>query len=286
MKPTIVDSHVHVWQATGVLYPARRRLGDAEIELDAPAGLLLREMEIAGVEGAILVQPSNYGFDNRYLADCLRRYPGRFAGVARLDPVDASAPSRLTLWAEEHGIRGLRIAPFRILDAEWVTDPRIAPLWDKVAELTIPVCFQGSRGRLGALVALIEKLIERHPGLEVALDHMGHFQVGDGVGAADFQSLLGLGLQDNVYVKVSGHYALSAEPYPHRDTWPFMQALYDTFGPQRLMWGSDFPYILQQGGYTGALGLLLEALPTLSDADKAWILGGTATTLWELGAGA
>lgn len=281
MTHPIIDAHVHVWQVDGVLYPTKRIVGSDAVDVDAPVGLLMREMETAGVDKAVLVQPSNYGFDNRYLADCLARYPGRFAGVMRIDPVDAAAPARLSMWVEEYGIRGLRIAPFRILDGEWVHDQRIAPLWRRAERLQIPVCFQGVRGRLGQLVQMVRRLCETYPGLAIALDHMGHPTVADGAGSSESLALLSLAGCRQVYVKVSGHYALSAEPYPHPDTWPLMQTLLSSFGPERLMWGSDFPYILQHGGHGMSLDLLGMALPGLSELDKEWLLGRTAGAIWS-----
>ena len=79
----IIDSHVHVWRADAILYPVIRSLGLPE-GFDAPAELLLKEMEAAGVDKAVLVQPSNYEFDNRYLSHCLTAYPGRFIWCCKI----------------------------------------------------------------------------------------------------------------------------------------------------------------------------------------------------------
>lgn len=280
MSAPIVDGHVHVWRAESVLYPARLSPGQ-QGDFDAPVDYLLKEMGTCGVERAVLVQPSNYEFDNRYLSECLDAYPGRFAGVARIDPVDRSAPARLALWVEKHGIRGLRLVPFRVLGGSWLKDRRTDPLWERVVELGIPLCFQGAKGMLGDLAPHIERLVERFPQLKIALDHMGHPEVGRGASSSDFRKLLALARCQNVYVKVSGHYGLSGESYPHRDTWPFMQAIYEHFGPRRMLWGSDFPYITAHCGYAKALALIRDELPFLTSEDKQWILGGTASTLWR-----
>ena len=277
---SIVDVHVHVWQAASMLYPAVSSLG-LPPHFDAPAELLIQQMEASGVDKAVLVQPSNYGFDNRYLATCLRRYPGRFAGVARIDPVDVSAPSRLAFWVKEHGIRGLRLVPFRILDGSWVNDRHLFPLWEKAVELAIPLCFQIGRGRVGELTELLEGFVEHFPKLRVVLDHMGHPLVEEGTTSLAFHKLLALARHENVYVKISGHYALSRESYPYRDTFPLMQAIYEHFGPQRMMWGSDFPYILGHCGYAKGLALIQEEVPYFTSQDREWILGRTALSLWR-----
>jgi predicted TIM-barrel fold metal-dependent hydrolase len=281
MHPHIVDSHVHIWETDDILYPPSPVL--ASLPHPGPtAEVLLQEMTANGVTQAVLVQPSNYEFDNRYIARTLRRYPEHFAGVARIDVVDASAPQRLERWAEEHGLRGLRVAPFRILEGAWLTNPAFYALWQKAAALSLPVCFQISRGWLEALCRYLEPLIVRFPELCVVLDHMGHFEVEKGVADPGFQALLALARHERVFIKISGHYALSHDPYPYRDTWPFMQAIYEHFGPQRMMWGSDFPFILVYDGYARSLELIREQLPFLTDDAKGWILGGTAATLWPI----
>ena len=134
---------------------------------------------------------------------------------------------------------------------------------------------------LGDLVSLVSDLVLSFPQLKIAFDHMGHIEVAKGTGGADFRRLLSLARHENIYIKISGHYALSREAYPYRDTWPFMQAIYEHFGPQRMMWGSDFPYILGHCGYAKALALIQDELPFLTSEDKKWILGRTASTLWQ-----
>ena len=281
MALAIIDAHVHIWKTDDILYPASPVL--ASLPQPGPtAEVLLREMAANGVDQTVLVQPSNYEFDNRYIARTLQRYPERFAGVARIDVVDASAPQRLERWAEEHGLHGLRVAPFRILQGAWLTNPAFYPLWQKAAALSLPVCFQISGGRLKALCGYLEPLIVRFPELRVVLDHMGHFEVEKGVADPGFQALLALARHERVVIKISGHYALSHDPYPYRDTWPFIQAIYEHFGAQRMMWGSDFPFILVYGGYAQSLELIREQLPFLTDDDKSRILGGTATALWPI----
>ena len=111
---------------------------------------------------------------------------------------------------------------------------------------------------------------------------MGHPDVRAGIEHPDFCRLLALAGRERVYVKVSGHYALSNEPYPYRDTWPIMRALHACFGPQRMMWATDFPYILFHCGYGRALALIRDELPFLTAEDKDWILGRTAATLWAI----
>ncbi len=88
----IIDPHLHVWSDDEARYPfpgGRPPEGGASVEL------LNETMANAGVDKAVIVQPKHYGFDNRYIADCLKRFPGKFAAVGLVDP---TAPTRPAAW--------------------------------------------------------------------------------------------------------------------------------------------------------------------------------------------
>ena len=79
----IIDTHLHVWSDDSERYPfaeGRTQVGGGSVEL------LNQTMDEVGVDKAVIVQPIYYLFDNRYVADCLRRFPGRFAAIGLVDP--------------------------------------------------------------------------------------------------------------------------------------------------------------------------------------------------------
>ena len=71
--------------------------------------------------------------------------------------------------------------------------------------------------------------------------------------------------------------------YPFEDTHGAFHKIYDAFGPQRLMWGTDFPHVIRDLGYGRALDLFREHMDFLSDEDKEWVLGKTALSVWNFG---
>ena len=81
-------------------------------------------------------------------------------------------------------------------------------------------------------------------------------------------------------MKISGTWAVSHESYPYRDTHAVVKQVYDAFGPERLMWGTDWPLVEQKCGYTGALDLVKRELAFLNESDREWILGKTVLKLW------
>ena len=66
---------------------------------------------------------------------------------------------------------------------------------------------------------------------------------------------------------------------PHRDTWSMVHDLLKSFGAERLMWGTDFPWIQSHGGYVEGTRII-DQIPDISDGERERLLGGTATSLF------
>ena len=103
----IFDPHVHVWKHD----PAYPFAPDARVpERDATPETLLEHMRVNGVSKTVIIQVIHYRYDNRYLADVLKRYKGTFQGVCRVDPLSADAPDDLARLTGQ-GFRGVRLSP-------------------------------------------------------------------------------------------------------------------------------------------------------------------------------
>ncbi len=268
----IIDSHLHVWSDSNEPYPFHktpRRPGSVELLIDT--------MNEAGVDKAVIVQPSNYLYDNRYVAESMRRYPGRFAGVALVDPHAVDAPDQLERLVREDGFGGMRLHLAGEADPRVLAAPKQDPLWQRSQELGTCFIVLGPPGALPAL----EPIIARFPGVPVVIDHLGKVAVDEPTPRPHLGNVLRLSQYPNVYVKVSNMNGMSKEPYPHKDTFDIVRRVYDAFGPRRLMWGTDFPYVLDSCGYAPALNLVKEHLDFLTDDDKTWVLSGTAASIWR-----
>ncbi len=125
-------------------------------------------------------------------------------------------------------------------------------------------------------------MAERYSRVPIVIDHLAHPTRPD-----DFASLkpvLELSRFPRVYVKLSGFYYFSQAPYPYLDCRDLVRAVYDSFGPSRLLWGSDFPHVLLKAGYGGALALVEQLCPGLPAAEQKLILGQNAAALyWHAG---
>ena len=163
----IVDSHLHVWSADFERYPVAEGREPREA---APVELLNEEMAAAGVDQAVIVQAIGYMHDNRYVAECLRRFPGRFAGTGLIDHKAPDAPDVLEKLVREDGFAGLRIHLASRVDhpSLWAT-PDQDPLWRKAEELGASMTLYGPASHL----EVVEPIVARFPGVKIVLDHVG-----------------------------------------------------------------------------------------------------------------
>jgi L-fuconolactonase len=120
-------------------------------------------------------------------------------------------------------------------------------------------------------------LIEANPTLDVVIDHMAVCPLGN---PEQLRLLLELARFPRVYVKISELWAIAAQPYPYLDTQDRVRRLVDAFGPNRLMWATNWPVSLQKLPYARAVELYRNHMPYLSLADHQQILSKTALTLW------
>src|SRR5215813_1419714 len=129
-----------------------------------PVEVLLHQMNANGVEKATLVQVRGQ-FDNRYIMECVRRFPGRFSAVVIVDTDRPDAPETLGRWVHE-GAEGVRLSPT-------VRSPGGDPLavWRKAAELGLPVSCLGSPA--GFTSPQFEQVVKEFPNLPLIIEHLG-----------------------------------------------------------------------------------------------------------------
>ena len=270
----IIDTHLHVWSDDAERYPfaeGRTQVGGGSVEL------LNQTMDEVGVDKAVIVQPIYYLFDNRYVADCLRRFPGRFAAIGLVDPKAPDAVDRLEKLVREDGFGGLRIHSSRLdHPSEWAA-PDQDPLWRRSEELGTCFIVHGPAANLPHL----EPIIGRFPEVPVVLDHIGGAPTDEEPPFPLLSHVLDLARFPKVYVKFTPQAHKSELPFPHADTFPAFRRIYDAFGPQRLMWGTNFPGVMKGVGYGPALEMFRDHVDFLTDDDKAWLFHRTALQVWS-----
>lgn len=270
-SPTI-DSHVHVW-ANNARFPFAPG-ANVPPNIDASVEALLRRMDANRVARTVLIQVIHYKWDNRYLVDCLRRYPGRFAGVCRVDPEDPNAPEDLSRWTAQ-GCHGVRLSPAAGSQGDWIRGPLMPALWRRCEQLRVPMTLLLPTSRLPD----VQPLIERYPGVTVVIDHMADCPIDDPAASA---KLLELARYPRTFVKITHLWSLSHRPFPFRDTYALVARVRDAFGSQRIMGGTDWPIRPELASYEQRLALYREELPFNAE-ERADVLYRSVQRVWPFG---
>ncbi len=273
----IIDTHLHVWSSDVSRYPVAE---GRSLSSDGNVEFLSETMVDAGVDKAVIVQPIHYMYDNSYVADCLKEFPGKFAAIGLIDQKAPDAADQLERLVKEDGFSGLRIHSSSRVDSpsDWTT-PDQDPIWRRAADLGASFVVHGPADNLPDL----EPIIARFPDVPVALDHIGGAPTDEDPPYPVLSKVLNLAEYPNVYVKLTPQPHKSKMPYPHKDTFPTFQRLYDVYGPQRLMWGTNFPGVMRQTGYKPSLDMFREHMEFLTEADKELLFSKTALKLYSFG---
>ncbi len=265
----IYDSHVHVWEHKARFpFAAGAKVPDE----DASPEALLQLMAENGIAKTVIIQVIHYRYDNSYLADVLRRYPREFVGVCRVDPLDPAAPDHLSQWTEQ-GFQGVRLSPAGDGTGDWIRGPLMPPLWRRCEDLGVPMTLLAPITRMDD----IRPLIEQHPKLTVVIDHMADCPVDQ---PEQLNSLLALARYPKVFVKISHTWSLSKQGYPWLDAQELVKRLYQGFGAQRLMWGTDWPIAKERATYSQRLTVVRDQMNFLNNEDKRWVLAKTVAQVW------
>jgi L-fuconolactonase len=268
-----VDAHMHVWRAATGETPGVTTLvpPQTDVTIEAARGVMAQHQ----IDRAVLVQPVFRGEDNSYVAECARRDPARLAAVCVVDPRIPPCADRLAHWVER-GCRGVRLRPAVAEEENAFGDPATFPLWHAAERLAAVVSVLCTPAHLPT----IARLAERFPNVPIVVDHLGHPDPTAGIDAPAFRELLALARQMSVFIKLSGVYHFARQPYPFDNCRPLVRAVYEHFGPWRLLWGSDYPHVTVACGYANSLSLVEEMLGDCPAAERQWIMGGNALALY------
>ncbi|OEU23350.1 amidohydrolase 2 [Fragilariopsis cylindrus CCMP1102] len=299
----IIDSHLHVW--ANEIESKQYKYEDGQtppesLKNNANVLSLLTKMKESNVDGALIVQPINHKYDHSYvLEEAMKKYPTIFKGMLLHDPLLPVNDAIIRL--EElalQGFVGVRYNPYLWpLVEEENNKAGTTTVYKRCGELNMPVgimCFKG----LDLHIDDIRSLLESSSKTMMILDHFSFTSLSstsndDGSSSDNddnndkvFQQLLQLGKDypDQLIIKISALFRLG-----DRDGYPYtrlqkerFEPLLEVFGSDRLMFGSDFPFVLeQQESYSGTIDLISNVwLQDYPETVKTSIMGGTAERLF------
>ena len=238
---------------------------------------MVAAMDAVGVDGALLISPYTiYGYDSSYCEGVRDRHTDRFGLIKPFDLNAANLGAEVDAWAERPGVVGARI----VLSFEGVTGgsswTRPGPGSGRADGLPINVlCWDQ--------LSVLAELARRHPQTQLVIDHVGLQQPfappPPDEPWAELEGVLSLAQFEHVAIKISGACTLSHEPFPYPDIWAPLSRIFETYGLDRCMWGTD---------WTRATNLLtfeqgVEAFrvtDTLTDDERATLMGGSLRQIY------
>jgi predicted TIM-barrel fold metal-dependent hydrolase len=272
----IVDTHAHIYSPDEVVYPPIDKPYRPPEGKGTPERLRVVSRE-AGVDRVMMVQTTTfYGWDNRFVRDTAAASSDWAVGVCTLNPDDPHSPDVLSALATRANVRALRTyanGPNRAYD-----HPGNRRLFDAAQELGIVVNALLTAPAAGDLA----QVLRDYPDLPFVLDHCLALRAGPTY-AETVAAVLDLARFPNLRAKLSFLPTGSDEEYPFRDMHPACRQFVNAYGPDRCVWGSDFPTELwcPKVTYAGHLQLFQQELG-LSAAEQEAILGATAQRLYRL----
>ena len=233
-----------------------------------PIEVVREAMDRLGIARNVLVQHLGE-YDNNYIERIVAESPERYAGVMLIDAEASRAVETLKYWAGKGVFRGLRMMARTVRSH--------AELWDCAAELGLNIVVYDEPS-IAPYAQQLAEVAERQPNVRLVISHLGMLDPAEFPGFQSHREILELSGLDNIYVQLSGFHMFGEVPY--KPMVPIVEGLVESFGPKRLLYGTNYPVpedelICRRELElicSGKLGVGGEALPQ--------VLSRTALDLW------
>jgi L-fuconolactonase len=272
----IIDSQVHAYEANT---PKRPWHTVPNWPDHVTGDEIVAEMDRVGVDGSIFISAfSLYQYDDSYTLEVQKAHPGRLALVKPVNPDDPAVADVIADWKATPGTVGIRIVLTKEAGRAF-DEPGIDRIARAAVQHDFPVnllCW----GNLDVTTALID----RHPGTRFIIDHLGIMQPrvppASPESWADLPKVLELAKRSNAVIKVSGACTLSREPYPFGDIWGPLARVFDAWGFERCLWGTDWTRAFAVVNYENAVTPFL-ITDRLSESERAMLMGGACAKAYN-----
>lgn len=273
----MIDAHHHFW---------RRSRGDygwltpdlGPLYRDFGPGDLAPLLAGAGVTGTVLVQAAPTEAETGFLLDLAETCAFVLGVVGWTDLTAPDAPGRIRELAAAPRLCGLRPMIQDEPDPGWILRPEVGQGLAALSECGLAFDALVRPHHLAAL----SQVADAHPGLRIILDHAGKPDIAGGGFAPWATGIAELARRPNVACKVSGLLTEAGERTGDADLAPYVDHLLETFGPDRLLWGSDWPVLGLAGDYPGWSAQARRLLDGLSSADRESVFRANAIRAYRL----
>ena len=275
-----IDSQVHAYERDR---PERPWAGTLQGPAEVTGDDMVAAMDAVGVDGALLVSPfSMYRYDASYALEVYAKHPNRFGLIRPFDPDSETIDEDLAQWTGTAGVVGARIM---LSNLEYEADhPGLNAILAAAGRIGVPVNVMCS-----TRLPVFRELARRNPDTQMVVDHLGIAQPPAPPAPpepfADLPDVLALAELDNVAIKISGAGTLSHQPFPYPDIWEPLRRIFDAFGFERCLWGTDWTRAVNSLTYEQGVEAF-RVTDQLSDDERSVLMGGALSRIYNWSPGA
>lgn len=273
-----VDSHQHFWK-----YDVQRHSWITQemqvLKRDYLPADLVPELRANGMAGCIAVQAEQSEQETQFLLELAKQYEVIKGVVGWVDLRSPQIAERLQHYSQFEKLCGFRHVVQSEADDEFILRPEFCRGINALKKygFTYDILIYARQ-----LPAALE-LVSRFPDQPFVIDHIAKPSIRTGAMAPWAAQMRSLADQANVYCKVSGLITEADwKNWRIGDLLPYLNVVFETFGPERLMFGSDWPVCLLAGTYQQVKQLIENYIGKLSIQQKKDIFGLNAVRFYGL----
>jgi predicted TIM-barrel fold metal-dependent hydrolase len=270
-----IDAQVHCYERN---HPGRPWHAVLAGPPEVTAADMVKAMDSVGVDGAILVSVyTMYRWDASYAVAVQKAHPDRFGVVKPVNANDPKVEETIAEWAAMPGAVAIRIMMTPEISTD-PGDPGLNRILAAAARHDFPVNML-ARDRLDQL----DKLAKRNPNTQIVLDHLGLEQPFEPPAPPEpwkeLPHVLALAANHNVAIKITGACTLSHQKFPYKDIWDPLARIFDAYGLDRCMWGTDWTRAVNLLTYKEGVDSF-RVTDRLSDSERATLMGGSLQKIY------
>ena len=272
-----IDSHQHYWKLSrgdyGWLTPEL-----APIHRDFGPGDLAPMLERHGIDGTVAVQAAPTVAETEYLLSLADAHESVLGVVGWVDFEAGDAADQIAGLASHDALLGLRPMIQDLPDDEWIARSDLDAAFDALVEAELVFDALVLPRHLKPLLTRME----RTPGLRVIVDHAAKPHIADGTLDPWRDDIARIATETDAVCKLSGMVTEAGDGWGADTLRPYVDHLLATFGPGRLLWGSDWPVCTLAATYDAWMAATESLLSGLSDSDRAAVMGENAARTYGL----
>jgi L-fuconolactonase len=275
VRSEIIDAHQHFWRLArddyGWLTPTL-----APIYRDFSPEDLAPHLATCGVKRTILVQAAPTLAETEFLLEIAGKTEFVAGVVGWADFADPAVAGTVTRLAINPLLVGLRPMIHDIADDDWMLRPELAAAFESLIGHALVFDALVRPQHLSRLLVLAD----RYPRLAIVIDHGAKPLIASGTLEPWRRDISALARLPNITCKLSGLVTEAGNGWSRETLRPYIEHLLAAFGPERLIFGSDWPVLNLASGYEDWFGIVGDFIRNLPGEARAALLGGNARRIY------